>query len=429
MALNGGCMKKNVILVGPILTRSGYGEQARFALRALRSREDLFNIYIKPITWGQTSWIIDDNDERRWIDETIEKTIGFLQQGGQFDLSIQVTIPNEFQNLASRNIGYTAGIETTHCAPEWTMKCNEMDSIIVVSNHSKNVLTSAKFEGTDENTGQHVVLENTTQISAVNYPVKTFEDLPELGLDIDTDFNFLTVAQMGPRKNLETTVKAFVEEFKDENVGLVIKTNVAKNCLMDRNVCFTNLKNMINQFSSADLKCKIYLLHGHMTDEEMHSLYQDSKINAMVAIPHGEGFGLPIFEAAYSGLPVISVGWSGQCDYLYNHTIPPEPQFYEVSFDISQVPDSAVWDGVILKQSGWAYARLHSAKEQMRNCYNDITNQVEGSIALNSCTRAIELKEHFSEEKMYGAFINSAIDVKSEMDRQEEVENLLNDLL
>ena len=35
-------MKKNIILVGPILTRSGYGEQARFALRALRSREDLF---------------------------------------------------------------------------------------------------------------------------------------------------------------------------------------------------------------------------------------------------------------------------------------------------------------------------------------------------------------------------------------------------
>ena len=73
MALTGGCMKKSVLLVGPILTRSGYGEQARFALRALRSREDLFDVYIKPITWGQTSWIIDDTPERRWIDETIEK--------------------------------------------------------------------------------------------------------------------------------------------------------------------------------------------------------------------------------------------------------------------------------------------------------------------------------------------------------------------
>ena len=44
-------MKNNVLLKGPILTRSGYGEHARFVLRALRSREDLFNIYIQPINW------------------------------------------------------------------------------------------------------------------------------------------------------------------------------------------------------------------------------------------------------------------------------------------------------------------------------------------------------------------------------------------
>ena len=37
-------MKTKVLLVGPVLTRSGYGEQARFAMRALRSREDLFDI-------------------------------------------------------------------------------------------------------------------------------------------------------------------------------------------------------------------------------------------------------------------------------------------------------------------------------------------------------------------------------------------------
>ena len=63
-------MKKSILLVGPLLTRSGYGEQARFALRSLRSRPDLFEVFIKPITWGQTSWIIDDTPERRWIDET-----------------------------------------------------------------------------------------------------------------------------------------------------------------------------------------------------------------------------------------------------------------------------------------------------------------------------------------------------------------------
>jgi hypothetical protein len=90
-------MRKKVILKGPLLTRSGYGEQARFALRSLRSREDLFDIFIQPLSWGQTSWSCDMDDERIWIDQTIEKTIGHIQQGGQFDISLQVTIPNELR--------------------------------------------------------------------------------------------------------------------------------------------------------------------------------------------------------------------------------------------------------------------------------------------------------------------------------------------
>ena len=422
-------MKKNVLLVGPILTRSGYGEQARFALRALRSREDLFNIYIRPIVWGQTSWIIDDTSERRWIDETIEKTVGFIQQGGQFDISLQVTIPNDFQRITPRDIGYTAGIETTHCAPEWTSKCNEMDSIIVVSNHSKNILSAARFEGTDTATGQQITLENSAEITAVNYPVKQYDELPNLDLEIDTKFNFVTVAQLGPRKNLGTTIKCFIEEFKDEDVGLIVKTNIAKNCLMDRNMCLANLKNIINEISTEDRKCKVYLIHGHMSDEEMHALYQSDKVNAMVAIPHGEGFGLPIFEAAYSGLPVVAVGWSGQCDFLYDKSLPPKAHFYDVAFDISTVPAEAVWDGVIMKESGWAYARPHSVKEQMRNCYNDIINNIEGSIALNSDARAAELKQEFSAEKMYEEFVDCIIETKNEQIKQEEVEDLLNDLL
>ena len=41
-------MKKKVLIKGPILTRSGYGEQARFALRALRSQPEVFEIVTAP---------------------------------------------------------------------------------------------------------------------------------------------------------------------------------------------------------------------------------------------------------------------------------------------------------------------------------------------------------------------------------------------
>ena len=32
-------MKKKILVRGPVLSQSGYGEQSRFALRALRSRD------------------------------------------------------------------------------------------------------------------------------------------------------------------------------------------------------------------------------------------------------------------------------------------------------------------------------------------------------------------------------------------------------
>ena len=110
-------MQKKILLKGPLLTRSGYGEQARYALRCLRSRPELFDIYIQPLTWGSTSWLGELNEEREWIDSKIEKTISFIQQGGQFDMSLQVTIPNEWEPLAEVNVGYTAGMETTQIAP------------------------------------------------------------------------------------------------------------------------------------------------------------------------------------------------------------------------------------------------------------------------------------------------------------------------
>ena len=74
-------MKKKILLKAPVLTRSGYGEQSRFALRALRSRTDLFEIFIQPLKWGQTSWIMEADKEKDWIDHTIEKTIAYIQHG------------------------------------------------------------------------------------------------------------------------------------------------------------------------------------------------------------------------------------------------------------------------------------------------------------------------------------------------------------
>jgi len=400
-------MKKKILLKGPVLTRSGYGEQARFALRSLRSREDLFDIYIQPLQWGKTSWLNDMNEERAWMDQTIEKTIHHIQQGGRFDISLQVTIPNEFEALAPVNIGYTAGIETTKVAHEWIIKSNQMDKIIVVSNHSKNVFLNTVYEAINKNTGEEVQLKMSTPVEAVNYPVKTFESLPQIEINVDTNFNFLTVAQFGPRKNLPDTIKWFVEEFRNDDVGIILKANIAKNCLLDREQLEVQLKQMLA--SLGERKCKVFLLHGDMTDEEMHALYRHPKVDAFLALPHGEGFGLPIFEAAYSGLPVVATGWSGQLDFLVDTD--GKSQFYNVAFDLRQVQSEVVWKGVIIPESMWAYPRETSAKEQMRLCYE---NAKAGTVVWNNTS----LADRFSPDKMYEQFVSLCIEKSIEMDNE-----------
>ena len=67
-------MKKRIIVRGPLLSRSGYGEQSRFALRALKSREDLFDIYMLNTAWGATGQISDRGPLREWINQTLIKT-------------------------------------------------------------------------------------------------------------------------------------------------------------------------------------------------------------------------------------------------------------------------------------------------------------------------------------------------------------------
>ena len=71
-----------ILVRGPALTMSGYGEQCRFALRSLRKHEDKFDVYLINTGWGHTGWVHEDSEERRWFDSILNKTIGYMQQNG-----------------------------------------------------------------------------------------------------------------------------------------------------------------------------------------------------------------------------------------------------------------------------------------------------------------------------------------------------------
>ena len=302
-----------------------------------------------------------------------------------------------------------------------------MDHIIVISNHSRNTFLDTTYHATDRQTGQ--VIEDfrcQTPITAVNYCVRNYDAKSHLDIELDYDFNFLCCAQMGPRKNVENTIKWFVEEFHDQEVGLVVKLNWRNDSINDRYATERMLKNMLNDY--GDRKCKVYLLHGSMKSDEISSLYKHPKIKSFITLTHGEGFGLPIFEAVCNELPVIAPDWSGHVDFLYmpvkDKKTKKEKQkamFTKVDYQLGPVPPNAVWEGVIQADSMWCYSDQGSYKmklREMRSKYDHKKNQAK------------KLKkwvfENFSEEKQYAMFTDPILELLK--DNTEEIDNWLESL-
>ena len=234
-------------------------------------------------------------------------------------------------------------------------------------------------------------------VEVVSYPVREYQG-NSVELELKDDFNFLCVAQWGIRKNLENTIKWFLQEFKDDEVGLVIKSNISKNSTPDREDCLQKLSDVFEKFKSA--KCSLYLLHGEMSDEEIDAIYKHPKIKAMISATHGEGFGLPLFEAAYNGLPVIAPGWSGHMDFLYapvkdkkTKKIKNKPLFAKVDYSLKHVQDAAVWKDILVKDAMWCYPSERDFKQKIRKVYSnlgmyrswakDLANHLKGELALS----------------------------------------------
>jgi len=374
-------MKKKVLLVGPILTQSGYGEHARMVYRALKSREDIFDIYVNPVNWGATSWITERTPEREEINVLIQKTFQHLQEKLPFDTTIMVTIPSEWKQYraAPENIGVCAGIETDRVSPHWLEAANLfVDKVIVPAEFSKEGFVNAAWDVKDQ-AGNDLKLTLAKPIEVVNYPVeKEFcnpSDCLHEKLKFEHDFNFLCVAQWGIRKNIDGTLKYFLDEFKDEEVGLVLKLSIKDSSTID----FYQTKKRINNILKAypDRKCSVRLLHGYFSKEELSSLYTHPQIKAMVNFGHGEGYGLPLFEAASVGLPVLTHDWGGQKDFLYAPKKDKKgrekmrPHFSKVSYDLKPIQKEAVWDSVLQPESQWAYPHWGSCQISMRQCFEN----------------------------------------------------------
>src|SRR6056300_24460 len=243
-------MKPLILVTAPVQTRSGYGNHARDICRAL-IESDKYEIRIQSVRWGNTppNALEEGNPHHEEIAKRILRRPSLERQP---DLHIHIVIPNEFQPIAKKNIGMTAGLEHTIPPAEWVDGCNRMDKVIFTSNFSQEGFANVSFDKLDNNTKQKVgelKLEKPSDVLFEGADTEIYKETNKISdmmnekfSKINNDFCFLFVGHWlqgnigEDRKDVGMMLKVFLEAFKNikNPPALIMKTSSAGFSVMDR---------------------------------------------------------------------------------------------------------------------------------------------------------------------------------------------------
>ena len=365
-----------ILLRAPLLTTSGYGVHSRQVFKWLLTKNIDFDV--ECLNWGMTPWMISHELEDGLVSEIMNRSKKLTPP---YDMTFQLQLPDEWDpKLGKINVGMSAVVETDRCNPKWIDSCNKMDHIIVPSTFTKNVLKRSGLCTTNI-----TVIPEWFNVNIVK------NSLDDIELRLKTDFNFLLISQLNgnnpedDRKNIFNTIKWICEEFKDnQNVGIVLKTNMGKGTTIDKKMTKNMLKQMISAIGKKEFP-KIYLIHGNMKSEEVANIYKNKKIKCLVSATRGEGYGLPLVDAAAAGIPVVATNWSGHLDFL-------KDKFLKVNYQLGTIRKEKADNRIFFEGFRWAYPDEKSFKEKISYAYNNYEKVKNNALELKS-----EVLDNFSE--------------------------------
>lgn len=362
-------MSKRILVRGPLLSESGYGNHARQVFRWLLNKHPEDEIGVQILPWGMTSWHVDPKSEGGLIGEIMKRSV---EPKEKFDVSFQIQLPNEWStNFAHKNVGVTAVVESDKCNPDWIKSCNMMDAVVVPSTFCEKTLRA-----TGDVTSPIIVVPES-------FMPEVLDESSKIDINLETKFNFLIVGTLtgnnpfNDRKNIFFALKWLCEEFaNDPDVGIILKTSIGRGTRLDWSGVETPLRNAIKEIRRGAFP-KIHIIHGMLSNSEIAGLYRHPTVKALVAPTRGEGFGLPILEAAASGLPVIATEQSGHMDFMN------KGKFVRLEYDMTPIHQSRVDNNIWIAGTKWAEVRESDFKKKVRKFRSSYENPKQWAMDLS----------------------------------------------
>ena len=345
-----------VVWRGPVQDATGYGTASREYVFAL----DKQGVDVKIETWSWGLHVKDwETGKKAKIRDLMEKPDALSKRKVLVYHSPpwNIDIPKE-RNKFDRIILNTVW-ETSKLPDNWIPIINKFDAVCVPSRHNREAMIN----------------------SGVKIPVF----LVPHGIDIkkfkpgnqklplkqtNGKFVFVSVFEFQHRKNPESLLKAYWEEFtRKDNTALVIKTYWGRH--KSRMIIDKVLKYK-NKLGFGDDTAPLYIISKILGDKDLKGIYTLGQV--FVLPTRGEGVGLPFMEALSSGIPVIATRWGGQMDFLN------ERNSFLVDYTLknpgssasNEYPISPFWRELFAEEGQlWAEADIHNLKEKMRNAYEN----------------------------------------------------------
>ena len=249
--------------------------------------------------------------------------------------------------------------ETTRIPRRWLAKINKFDAVCVPTTQNKAALrkSGVKIPIFIVPHGVHI---EKFKPGNKKYPLPMAKGR----------FVFVSVFGFQHRKNPETLLRAYWEQFSAANkVLLVIKTNGYARHETGQWIR-NRIKNYKKRLGIRKKTAPIVVITKQMNPNQLKGIYTLG--NVFVLPTRGEGVGLPFLESLSSGVPVIATGWGGHMDFLNDRNsflVKYKLQHPQISMNNRNAIARKFRSLFSGKGQQWAEPSLSSLKSQMRLAY------------------------------------------------------------